>query len=271
MMNHVICRGLYYYKSDFEEELIARPIPEDHFYIEIITSGNVHFGKGLERHQYGPGTIFWHEQGDWTIGELGEAGRYSALALMGKYRDGGSRRPAQITSWHDLGELELFAAVCMRDLFDDNIDNDQLAEYMVSRCYYEAYCDLHRKRNRTFPLPLIKAMEILNQYDSYTLSVKDLARLCHVSESYLFMLFRDHLHISPHQYILNRRFKHAKYLLAGTAMPIKSITRECGFASLEHFYRAFKGAFGTSPVKFRQNHSVFPQNLCPPNYVDELG
>ncbi len=271
MTNRIIPGGIYYFKSDFDDVITPRPIPEGSFYIEVITSGNVCFGVDSARRQYGVGTIFWHEGGDWTLWEVGDAGRYSALVLAGRYREEATVRPARIASWRDVRELELFAALCMRDLFDDNIDSNQLAEYMMGRFYYEAYCSLHRKDTRSLPLPLVKAMEILNQHISHVFSVKELARQCHVSSSYLFLLFREHLHISPHQYILNRRFKHAKYLLAGTSMPVKSIMAECGFSSIEHFHRAFKDTFGMSPVKFRQTQGVFSQNLCPVDYyIDEV-
>lgn len=261
-LNRITWGGLFFFDSEIEKKFTPRQIPDGYFWIEIITSGNVYYGQGSSRRLYETGTIFWHEAGDWTIGEVGDKKRYAAIAFIASYKSGKNWRPAHISHWDDIAELKLWTAQWMRDLFDEHIDNNVLGEFIFSCCYYKVYSYLHQKSQR-MSLPFLNALEILNKNENLTISVNELAKMCHVSVSYLFLLFKRHLGGTPHQYILTRRCKYAQYLLQGTTASIKSIVKDCGFSSIENFYHVFKARFGMSPAQFRQNGGFFP-------YVDKI-
>ncbi|MGC9452237.1 MAG: helix-turn-helix transcriptional regulator [Oceanipulchritudo sp.] len=48
------------------------------------------------------------------------------------------------------------------------------------------------------------------------------------------------------------RLEHAAALLRSTRLSVRSVAFECGYPDLSHFYRAFKGRFGMSPGKWRE-------------------
>ncbi|RYZ69583.1 MAG: AraC family transcriptional regulator, partial [Proteobacteria bacterium] len=53
-------------------------------------------------------------------------------------------------------------------------------------------------------------------------------------------------------YLRHLRLQHAQQLLANRSLPVADIARLCGFKGATPFGRAFKKAFGVSPVDFRK-------------------
>jgi AraC-like DNA-binding protein len=60
------------------------------------------------------------------------------------------------------------------------------------------------------------------------------------------------LGVTPHQYLLRSRLRHAARLLADDARSVTDIAYDVGFADLSNFVRTFHRAAGISPLKFRQ-------------------
>ena len=89
--------------------------------------------------------------------------------------------------------------------------------------------------------------------DDPLLSNEDLARQCGISEVYFRKLFKDAYGVSPHQYLLDLRIRHAKALLSEHAATVTAISEACGFSSVYHFCRAFKLATGMTPTEFARN------------------
>jgi len=64
-------------------------------------------------------------------------------------------------------------------------------------------------------------------------------------------VFRGVLGVTPHQYLIQTRLRHAARLLAGGA-PITQIAYEAGFGDLSNFVRTFRRAAGVSPRAYRK-------------------
>ncbi|WP_309971851.1 helix-turn-helix transcriptional regulator [Variovorax guangxiensis] len=60
------------------------------------------------------------------------------------------------------------------------------------------------------------------------------------------------LGVTPHQYLLRTRLRHAARLLAAGEQPVTEVALEVGFADLSNFVRSFHRAAGVSPRRFRQ-------------------
>ena len=75
---------------------------------------------------------------------------------------------------------------------------------------------LRRSVAAAYPKPLAKALALLRDPASLTLSVRDMANRAGVSEPYLYALFKRHLGASPHQHLLNCRLRLARIRLAGS-------------------------------------------------------
>lgn len=77
-------------------------------------------------------------------------------------------------------------------------------------------------------------------------SVGEVAEVLHVTESYLFRLFRIELKTSPKRYITDKRLVAAERLIRLGGRP-SEVALSCGFSEYTTFFRAFKGMFGVAP------------------------
>ena len=89
------------------------------------------------------------------------------------------------------------------------------------------------------------------------LSVPKIAAHCNVSTSYLHRIFKNQLHTTPGEMLLNCRISAACRLLVNTSMTLAQIAEACGFHSQSYFSDCFKRKIGISPNIYRKN-AVYP-------------
>jgi AraC-like DNA-binding protein len=73
-----------------------------------------------------------------------------------------------------------------------------------------------------------------------------------VSPFHFLRTFSSVLGVTPHQYLVRSRLKHAARLLADEEIPITDIAYDVGFGDLSNFVRTFHRAAGVSPGSFRE-------------------
>jgi AraC-like DNA-binding protein len=73
-----------------------------------------------------------------------------------------------------------------------------------------------------------------------------------ISPFHFLRLFSSVLGVTPHQYLLRSRLRHAVRLLADADIPITDVAYDVGFGDLSNFVRTFHRAAGVSPRRFRQ-------------------
>jgi AraC-like DNA-binding protein len=73
-----------------------------------------------------------------------------------------------------------------------------------------------------------------------------------ISPFHFLRLFANVLGVTPHQYLVRSRLRHAARLLAADELPITEIAYEVGFGDLSNFVRTFHRAAGVSPRRFRE-------------------
>ena len=73
-----------------------------------------------------------------------------------------------------------------------------------------------------------------------------------LSTSYLIRLFQRELDCTPHEYVIQLRMEHAKYLLKTTSMPVKKIAEDSGYGSSSSFVSAFTEKVGIPPQQYRE-------------------
>ncbi|WP_160061836.1 AraC family transcriptional regulator [Psychromonas sp. L1A2] len=83
------------------------------------------------------------------------------------------------------------------------------------------------------------------------ITVAQLAGCVFLGESQFHLLFKQQVGITPHQYILQMRFKFAKELLEDNSLTLASIASASGFANQSSFTHSFTKLQGTSPSKYR--------------------
>ena len=73
-----------------------------------------------------------------------------------------------------------------------------------------------------------------------------------MSSFHFLRLFAKVIGVTPHQYLVRSRLRHAARLLAAEERPITDIAFDVGFADLSNFVRTFHRAAGVSPRAFRK-------------------
>jgi AraC-like DNA-binding protein len=73
-----------------------------------------------------------------------------------------------------------------------------------------------------------------------------------LSSFHFLRLFARVLGVTPHQYLVRSRLRHAARLLADDARSITDVALDVGFFDLSNFVRTFHRAAGVSPRRFRQ-------------------
>lgn len=84
-----------------------------------------------------------------------------------------------------------------------------------------------------------------------TVDLETTAKAAGVSPFHFLRLFSNVLGVTPHQYLVRARLRHAARLLADDARSITAIAFDVGFGDLSNFVRTFHRAAGVSPRRFR--------------------
>lgn len=112
--------------------------------------------------------------------------------------------------------------------------------------------DLRRARAALSPWQVRTATELIASRLDGKMSIIELARACHLSQSYFSRAFLQTLGMPPHRYLLHRRIDKAKMLLNSGDEPLPVIAMRCGFATQSHFTRVFTAIEGISPGRWRR-------------------
>jgi AraC-like DNA-binding protein len=87
-----------------------------------------------------------------------------------------------------------------------------------------------------------------------------------ISPFHFLRLFSDVLGVTPHQYLVRSRLRHAARLLADEERSITDIAYDVGFGDLSNFVRTFHRAAGVSPLRFQQasrgKRKIFQEHLA---------
>jgi AraC-like DNA-binding protein len=97
------------------------------------------------------------------------------------------------------------------------------------------------------------------------IGLDDAAREAGSSAFHFLRIFAATLGVTPHQYLLRSRLRHAARRLADDDSAVTDIAYDTGFADLSNFIRTFHRAAGLSPMKFRQasrgQRKIFQERL----------
>ena len=116
------------------------------------------------------------------------------------------------------------------------------------------YCVMVKRLNRQTYSPIVQKVIAYIETDVSTeLSLKTFAKYLNINASYLSTLFSKEVGIPLSEYVNNSRIFHAKKLLLGTDLPIKSIAEQCGFSDTHYFSRVFRKLVGTTPNAYRKS------------------
>jgi len=92
----------------------------------------------------------------------------------------------------------------------------------------------------------------LEAHAAEPVSLERAARESGVSAFHFLRLFTRVTGVTPHQYLVRARLRHAARLLAGDGPSIADVAFEVGFGDLSNFIRTFRRAAGVTPRSFRR-------------------
>lgn len=100
-----------------------------------------------------------------------------------------------------------------------------------------------------------KAVEYIGKNYSHKVSVSEIAGYVGLDRSYLYMLFKKYLGISPMEYLIKYRMGRACELLKIQELTVGDVSRSVGYEDQLQFSKAFKRTKGLSPSEFRRSLS----------------
>lgn len=92
----------------------------------------------------------------------------------------------------------------------------------------------------------------IDAHSDQPIDLEQAAATADLSPFHFLRVFADVLGVTPHQYLVRSRLRHAARLLADDARTITDIAYDVGFGDLSNFVRTFRRAAGVSPRGFRQ-------------------
>lgn len=113
--------------------------------------------------------------------------------------------------------------------------------------------------NENFDTNLEASFKGLNDILSYIeqnlnqkIELKALAELTNYSYTYVSKMFSKTMGMSLNEYIIRRRIRAAKCMLASSDTSVTDIAMQCGFTNSNDIYKKFAKYVGTTPLKYRQ-------------------
>jgi AraC-like DNA-binding protein len=101
------------------------------------------------------------------------------------------------------------------------------------------------------PQQLINVLAYIDENISQRHSVNDLALMTKWKYVHFIRVFKKHLHLTPHQYILKRKVLYAKNILEKNEVNLTEVSKICGFISYSNFYNAFVKVTNQTPFSFK--------------------
>ena len=84
------------------------------------------------------------------------------------------------------------------------------------------------------------------------ISLEEIAGAASISKSTALNLFKEYLHVTPVEFLIQHRLKEAAVLLAKTEKKIFVIAEETGFHTVDYFCRLFKKYYKVTPMQYRK-------------------
>ncbi len=192
-----------------------------------------------------------------NVSELSDGGiwRYLMLYIDVDYWQQLAHSDTVVIDGKPNDNMLLFGAIKQLHAVWQNEPTDALA---IESAWIDCFQQLRQanaakaRRYHHASAPLDTALAWLDQHLTQSFSLGEWATATGISRVQLIRLFRRQLHISPHQYCLNRRIQKAKTLLKG-GTPLDETAYRLGFADQAHFQRTFKRYAAVTPLQYQKN------------------
>ncbi|THE13465.1 AraC family transcriptional regulator [Bacillus timonensis] len=100
----------------------------------------------------------------------------------------------------------------------------------------------------------IRIKEFIDKNYKTNIKLEDIADELFINKYYLSHVFKEHMQISPINYLINRRIGEAKNMLVSTELKVGEIAKILGYENPNYFSLLFKKTTGETPRQFKENH-----------------
>jgi AraC-like DNA-binding protein len=168
---------------------------------------------------------------------------------------GGRRDAWQVGATPPLPELMVLGELA-QTAADGNSDLglDEVGQILAGR-----FVDIVSGKTRKQATPAVRdrrrAVEAalwIDQNSNAEVNLEQAALQTGLSPFHFLRLFSGVLGVTPHQYLVRSRLRHAARMLADDDIAVTDVAYDVGFGDLSNFVRTFHRAAGVSPSKFRQ-------------------
>jgi AraC family transcriptional regulator len=151
--------------------------------------------------------------------------------------------------------LDLLVQELQVDAATGRLYVESLAFALATRYLLCSSEDEARSKSQTSPLP----QRILNRVQARIeasldtdISLEALAEESGYSRAHFLRMFREATGVTPHQYVLDVRLRHAQEWLRKKNSALIDIAAVCGFSSQSHMTSVFRKRLGMTPGEFRR-------------------
>ena len=103
---------------------------------------------------------------------------------------------------------------------------------------------------------ILDAIAYINAHYAEKMDLDTIASQIHLSKYYFCHIFREVTGATVLEYLTNVRLTRASRLLVESSLSIQEIAQKTGFASLVHFSRTYRNAYGVSPSDTRRQRKA---------------
>ncbi|MGN0683946.1 MAG: AraC family transcriptional regulator [Oscillospiraceae bacterium] len=135
--------------------------------------------------------------------------------------------------------------------FDKSRSTDELHALHREMIEYFTKAVAAAKKKSVISKPVSECMDYINNHLHERISVRELAGLVHLNESYLSVLFKRETGVAISEYVISKRMEAAENMLKFSEFSVSEISDILNFSSYSHFARTFRKYYNTSPKKYR--------------------
>lgn len=155
-----------------------------------------------------------------------------------------------------LKALNTFAFEYSKQMLHSDITLDAQAEIITHWCIRSLFGEALDMRAVSSDYSVARAQHFMEQHFAENITVEQLAGLGYISASSLNRRFKKETGITPIEYLIEIRIKHAKTLLRRNSISITEIAIRCGFGSSAHFSSCFTKRAGVTPTEYRDKYRI---------------
>lgn len=258
-----------------------RPVIERHqaWSVSYVQRGSFSCRCGARQYELLPGSVLVGRPGDeYLCTHDHRAGGDECLAFFvepelleqitpvrARWQSGGVPPLAELVT---LGELARAAAAGRNNLGLDEVGLAFAARFTAVACARVSHPPKRLRQPSTLERRrAVDAAWWLEAHASQDVDLAAQAKHAGLSLYHYLRSFTAVLGVTPHQFLVRRRLRHAAQLLADDdARSITDIALDVGFADLSNFVRSFHRAAGVSPRQYRQaargDRKIFQDRLA---------